>query len=749
MKLTISTVVAITLLLGAISHAASSTTKPNTLVDQASCVTLECHANIKSSPILHGPVGANTCDACHDTVDVQAHTYKLSRKNAELCTYCHEFDVSAMPVIHKPVKDGQCLGCHDPHGGATRTLTREKTMAELCGRCHESVTRDHKFNHTPVLKGQCDSCHPPHAAMFPKLVDAVGTDLCLACHTEFDARLAKAPVRHKAMEDGCLECHDAHGSNQPMQVTKNTTELCLGCHEETKTAIAAATYKHSATTSDRACLNCHTPHGGNTVKLMLDQPEKVCMNCHKDPIKTANNRTIPAASELTDSAMHKHGAIKDGQCSGCHAAHGSDQPVLLTKPYVTTIYQAFSTESYALCFSCHDPRLVQQESAGTFTNFRNGDRNLHWVHVKEGQRGRACAVCHTTHASVNAKNVRDTSPFKIWQMPLRFSKTDTGGTCSPGCHASWAYDRASPVARPTTGPSQQPSAAAIARAEVDQPVRVTLAAKDIAGAAVQVPDEKRPTVLLMLGPDQARDEKLIQSITTTLTDPGKAKIVAIICGESTAKLPWQTIADPQCTASAQLDVRGWPTALVIRSDGLQVARIGGSTESFLLKLAPYIDVAAKKSDRAQADARIARIELINDGPSGIPSRNLQLARQLNEAGKPVEALDLLIEAMKLQPNSIPLQVEMIRTLADLKRGGDAMGMLGRIQPTSLPAGQYDVLRARVLIAMNRAPDASALLTNVLAIHPDLLEAHHLMGVIYEQQGDWKDAAAEYRAASGR
>jgi Tfp pilus assembly protein PilF len=92
---------------------------------------------------------------------------------------------------------------------------------------------------------------------------------------------------------------------------------------------------------------------------------------------------------------------------------------------------------------------------------------------------------------------------------------------------------------------------------------------------------------------------------------------------------------------------------------------------------------------------------------------------------------------------------MIRTLADLKRGGDAMGMLGRIQPTSMPAGQYDVLRARVLIAMNRAWDASALLTNVLALHPDLAEAHRLMGMIYEQQGDWKNAAAEYRAASTR
>lgn len=742
-------VIGIALFSSAHARAAGSTTRPTAPIDPSSCVTAECHANIKTSKVLHGPVSSNTCESCHETIDAQKHTYRILRAGADLCTYCHEFNVSAMPVQHKPVKEGQCLGCHDPHGGATRSITRENTMAELCGRCHESVTRDHKFNHTPVMKGQCDSCHPPHAAMFPKLLDATGSDLCLACHTKFEESLSSAKFRHKAMDDGCLKCHDAHGSNQPMQIAKAPEQLCLGCHDKTKATIRSVAFKHSPMSDERSCLNCHTSHGGNTVKLMLDQPATLCMKCHKDPIKTANNRVIPAASELNDSAMHKHGAIKDGQCSGCHAAHGANQPILLTKAYSTTIYQAFSVESYELCFSCHDPKLVQSEKVETATGFRNGDRNLHWVHVKEGQRGRACAVCHTTHASVNAKNIRDTALFKVWNMPIRFSKTQTGGTCSPGCHVPWAYDRTNPVKGPTTGPARN-KPPTVVHGESEQPMNISLNATGARGERIQIPDSSDPSVLIVLNQAQVRDEKLVKSITASIPDGEKVQVIAILTGPSSngdPPLPWPTILDLDGKVVEQLGVRGWPTALVLQSDGLQIAKVGGSAESFILKLAPYIALAGKSIDHKDAEDTILKSQLITDGASSIPSRNLQLARQCLDSGKPQQAYELLVEAFKADPTSTPLQAAMIRTLAELNRPGDALGMLNRIKPDQLPAGDHDLLRARILIAMKRAPDATTLVSEILKIHPEHSEAHRLLGRVYEQQGDFKNAATQYRLAN--
>src|SRR5512143_421724 len=100
-----------------------------------------------------------------------------------------------MSSVHKPVAEGQCLGCHDPHGGATKTLNREATTVELCGRCHDTLKADRKFLHSPVAQGECDSCHTPHASKFPKLLDVVGSDMCLACHKDFEPAIAGAKVR--------------------------------------------------------------------------------------------------------------------------------------------------------------------------------------------------------------------------------------------------------------------------------------------------------------------------------------------------------------------------------------------------------------------------------------------------------------------------------------------------------------------------------------------------------------------------
>src|SRR3954470_17268792 len=81
----------------------AATTRPSAAVDPASCVTAECHVNIKAAAVLHGPTANNSCLACHEVIDPAVHTFRPTRSGPELCTYCHEFDVSAIPVIHKPV----------------------------------------------------------------------------------------------------------------------------------------------------------------------------------------------------------------------------------------------------------------------------------------------------------------------------------------------------------------------------------------------------------------------------------------------------------------------------------------------------------------------------------------------------------------------------------------------------------------------------------------------------------------------
>ncbi len=433
----------------AASTAATRPARPTTPVAMSGCVTSECHATVKSYRVLHGPVNLNTCDACHKLTDPKAHIFEISRQKAELCTYCHDFDTGGMPVIHKPVITGECLGCHNPHGGPANSLMREKSMAELCARCHDVATMQKRFMHKPVKDGECDSCHQPHASKYPKLVDAVGQDLCLFCHKDFKAQMAKVKFTHKATEKGCCECHGVHGTDFPKHVTKSLPDLCMGCHEKVKTDTAAAMYKHPAVMGNRACMTCHTAHGGDLAKLLADVPLKICVNCHDKPIKDSRGQTVVAVSEVADPAMFKHGPIRDGQCGGCHSIHGGDRPLLLKKGMSTKFYDKFSADNYELCFSCHDPQLAASEQSHGLTSFRNGDHNLHFAHVNMPPKGRNCRVCHYTHAGKQQQDIRETVPFGKWLLPIAFRKTDTGGSCETGCHVNYAYDRNNPVAIPS------------------------------------------------------------------------------------------------------------------------------------------------------------------------------------------------------------------------------------------------------------------------------------------------------------
>lgn len=427
---------------------------PTGIVEQANCVTSQCHADVKNYKALHGPVNVNNCDACHRLVDAKTHHFEIARQKAELCTFCHEIDLKDLKVVHQPVANGECLGCHNPHGGPASSLLRDSSVAQLCGRCHEDVMRGRKFRHGPAASGECTACHGAHGGKYKNLLDAEGTALCVSCHADFESQMAKAKFKHAALDQGCTHCHDAHASNYPSDLVQPAPDLCLACHQQVKTVATSAKYKHDVVLDGKACLTCHTAHGSDQANLMSDTPVRLCMTCHSDPIKMTDGRVIAAVGEISDPAMTKHGPIQEGQCSGCHTAHGSDRASLLTKNFSEAFYQSYSPDDYDLCFSCHDVHLVQQPQAHGLTQFRNGDVNLHYVHVNRATRGRSCRACHATHASKNPKHMRNQVPYGKWQLPINFHKTATGGSCESGCHATYAYDREHPVDNPTTGPAQ-------------------------------------------------------------------------------------------------------------------------------------------------------------------------------------------------------------------------------------------------------------------------------------------------------
>ena len=136
-----------------------------------------------------------------------------------------------------------------------------------------------------------------------------------------------------------------------------------------------------------------------------------------------------------------HGPIKQKDCSGCHDPHGSKNFRILRHFYPPSFYKAFAPENYNLCFSCHEKSLVLNPQTTKLTNFRNGNMNLHFKHVNKPIKGRTCRACHETHASNFPKHIREGVPFGGWELPVNYQKTETGGSCTPGCHKVKRYDR--------------------------------------------------------------------------------------------------------------------------------------------------------------------------------------------------------------------------------------------------------------------------------------------------------------------
>lgn len=412
------------------------------------CAGSGCHAEETSKRYLHGPVAVGACDVCHSYTEVETHKFELAREGQELCAFCHIGRKSGR-ILHEPVAQGKCLECHNPHGSAARLLSRKDSVGEMCLSCHDELLKDKSVLHTPVLEKDCTGCHKGHFSDYPKLLIEEGRDLCITCHKDLDESLSDYTHVHDPVRDDCTECHDHHGSNYVAHLKESPLKLCTSCHKEIAKSIETASIPHSVVSdNDRACLHCHTPHVSNTGKLLRDQPIKVCLECHDKEIVVGEGYVVADMSHLAKPGQYLHGPAREGNCRGCHKVHGADLRHLLPYPYTEAFYQPFDINNYALCFSCHDSNLVLAASTTEDTNFRNGDKNLHFMHVentKKGEPGRNCRACHETHSSDRPLHLRDWVPYGQWKLPISFTATETGGTCSAGCHREASYDRLNPV----------------------------------------------------------------------------------------------------------------------------------------------------------------------------------------------------------------------------------------------------------------------------------------------------------------
>ena len=433
---------------------------PKTLPPDGSCTAAECHGDLAARTKLHPPVKKPGCGVCHESQGNQ-HKFALAFKGPELCYACHE-SVTKKKHVHAPLEgdEAACTICHDPHGGSTESFLRASSVNALCVRCHQQIKEDQLYHRPENVKG-CTACHVPHSSDSAKLLNAEPPQLCYFCHKEMKAAVDSAASVHGPMAAGCDVCHDPHLVRAGDGLKEVGPGLCTTCHADFKDTLTAMSARHAPLMQGAACGQCHDAHAGRQKHLLKDTPQALCLNCHEKPVQEAGGESLSGLADLRQEGEHLHGALAGQQCGACHEPHGNGGFRFLREAYPAQFYSPYSDDAYALCFSCHDASLVDDRLTTSATGFRNGDENLHYVHVHKTPKGRTCRACHAPHAGKNPQLIRDSVPFGSWQIPIRFEQTANGGKCSTGCHLPKSYERASPAhqqAAPARAPGEEGSA---------------------------------------------------------------------------------------------------------------------------------------------------------------------------------------------------------------------------------------------------------------------------------------------------
>jgi predicted CXXCH cytochrome family protein len=434
-----------------ISLMSKSTVAQEAKPQNDSCITSKCHGDINKQKYLHGPISQGQCIICHKASpkhkdNPKKYKFKEIADIAAKCYECHE-QFPPKKAMHAPVEEGECLACHNPHGSPNKFQLVSKG-GKLCFDCHDEEIMEGNFVHGPAAVGGCIACHEPHTADFSKNLRANPPELCYMCHEDKAEVIHKAEFVHKPVSEDCTKCHNPHSAEKKFMLQSEAPVLCLTCHKDKKDYLAKIAVKHGALDVNRSCLNCHDPHNSNIASILALAPMDLCMSCHDKEYKRKKGKPVTNIQKWLAENTDHHGPIKQQDCSGCHNPHGSENFRILRNPYPPNFYKPFAVENYNLCFGCHEKTLVLNPETTRLTNFRNGNMNLHFVHVNKPIKGRTCRACHETHASNFPKHIRESVPFGSWELPVNYEKTESGGSCMPGCHKLKSYDR---IKRVTNG----------------------------------------------------------------------------------------------------------------------------------------------------------------------------------------------------------------------------------------------------------------------------------------------------------
>jgi DmsE family decaheme c-type cytochrome len=272
--------------------------------------------------------------------------------------------------------------------------------SEACQTCHEDISNAFTKNphHTEEAeadskrgwKGRaCESCHGPaqkHVESAsaddirnPRKLGAAAADrICLTCHLNQPTHAGRLQSSHVKNQVSCTACHKVHANGSAGMVARRAAainEQCGSCHIGVWAQFQRP-YHHRLAENAMSCVDCHNPHGSvpRAMTQVFATNEPGCLKCHGD-------KRGPFTFE--------HPPMRFEGCSGCHQAHGSENPRMLTRQQV-----------YFVCLECH-ANIPNAPNAGGVIGVVPPA-----FHDLRSPRFQNCTVCHQKiHGSYVDRNL--------------------------------------------------------------------------------------------------------------------------------------------------------------------------------------------------------------------------------------------------------------------------------------------------------------------------------------------------------
>jgi predicted CXXCH cytochrome family protein len=338
--------------------------------DENICLT--CHkigVGVEKGGSRHAALdmGCEACHSIHKTGAKGKHEFdfQLKKDTPALCLDCHDAKDPKLIETHQgqPFAAPGCLTCHDPHES-----TRPKLML--------------MFVHEPFEAGKdgCAKCHLPAQDGKVVLKTASAKELCLTCHAEKAAQIAKQKVQHPGAASDCTQCHYSHAGNSPGLPKPDAVNACLRCHND-QAKQSKKKHLHQPAFG-LGCPTCHEPHGSENAQLLRAKTvNSLCLECHGPdskpaPVKNAHMVTIfngsvklpegyfsavpvlpvryslghPVDRHPVTDQMDPGDPTKVRvaiNCDSCHQPHASEERNLLVKDQANNI---------TFCAGCHTDR---------------------------------------------------------------------------------------------------------------------------------------------------------------------------------------------------------------------------------------------------------------------------------------------------------------------------------------------------------------------------------------------------------